>query len=96
MNISAYCESLNYSVNTTSANYEFVVGGRTRLAWAMMTLSAAEAALNASETSDEVLLSLQEAAPSWSAATGEMYAIAASIGGNATTTSSRIKAQVMN
>lgn len=97
-NISAYCESLNYSVNTTSANYEFVVGGRTRLAWAMMTLSAAEAALNASETSDEVLLSLQEAAPaqSWCAATGEMYAIAASIGGNATTTSSRIKAQVMN
>ncbi len=95
--ISTYCSSLNYTPNMTAENYEFVVGGETRLSWAMITLSAAKSLLNASQTSDGVLLSLQEAAPalSWCAATSEMYNISASIGGNTITMSNKIKSQAL-
>jgi len=97
-NISYYCNSLNYTPQTTQGNYELIVGAQTRLAWARIRLQEALAALNASQTSDEVLLSLEAAAPaqSWCAAAHEMYAQAATINGTPVTTSQTITRQAQS
>jgi predicted S18 family serine protease len=97
-NVTAYCNSLNYMPNMTASNYELIVGAQTRLAWADVTLSAAMAELNASQTSDQVILSLAEAAPaqSWCAAAHEMYAMANSSTVSPTVTSSKVREDALN
>ncbi len=83
-NITSYCNSVNSTPILTDTNYEYVFGGEARMQWSRITLSAAYAELNASQTSDDILLLLQTAAPaySWCLATGQMYKIASSMGGN--------------
>lgn len=81
--IEAYCSSVDTPPALTSTNYEYVFGGEARMGWASVTLSNAYKDLNASQTSDDVLQTLQAAAPaySWCMASGEMYSIAGSMGG---------------
>lgn len=83
-NISDYCNSLS-PPQMTESNYELVVGGETRQAWAEVRLQDALSSLNQSQTSDEVLESIQDAAPSlsWCEASGEMYKLSADEGGAA-------------
>lgn len=96
-NISSTCESLNYTPEMTSSNYEMVIGGRARLAWAMTTLNYAKSLLNASQTSDDVILAMNVAAPAqaWCAATGEMYNISSSMGGTPIALTGGVKSQAV-
>ncbi len=98
-NISSYCQSVNSTgPQLTNTNYEYVFGGEARMAWAQITLSAAYQELNVSQTSDGVLLILQSAAPaySWCLATGQMYSIASSLGGNPVTLSAGVQTKALN
>ncbi len=94
-NITYGCESLNYTPQMTSSNYQLVIGGEARVSWALATLSEAAALLNSSQTSDGVILSLYDAAPSisWCAAASKMYGIAAETGGEPIAASSYVKAE---
>ncbi|MDE1859863.1 MAG: hypothetical protein KGH67_05030 [Candidatus Micrarchaeota archaeon] len=82
-NISAYCNSVGPPPQLTNKNYEFVTGGEARGLWAGITLKAAYAVLNVSQTSDGILALLQSAAPaySWCLAQSQMYSTASSMGG---------------
>ena len=84
-NISSYCASINNPPQMTSANYEMIIGAEMRVSWAMATLSGVSADLNASQTSDGILLALESAAPAyaWCAAANRMYNISSGMGGNA-------------
>ncbi len=84
-NISAYCSSVQ-APPITNTNYEYVFGGQARVTWAEITLQNAYQQLNASQTSDAVLLTLEGAAPaySWCLAAGQMYNTASGMGGNYT------------
>ena len=97
-NMSTYCNALNYTPNMTSQNYEFIIGGKLRLSWALMTLKSASAFLNSSQTSDEIMQALQVAAPAqaWCAATSEMYNISAGMGGYPVTQSSNLRNQALS
>ncbi len=97
-NVSSYCQSVNASPQMTNKNYEYVIGGQARHIWAEITLNAAYSALNQSQTSDEVLAVLEATAPaySWCLATGEMYKIAASQGGNPIEFSTSISSQAQS
>lgn len=97
-NVSSYCQALNYTPNMTSQNYEFVIGGKLRLAWALMTLKSAASYLNSSQTSDEIMQALQVAAPAqaWCAATSEMYNISASMGGYPVVESSNLRSDALS
>lgn len=97
-NMSTYCNALNYTPNMTSQNYEFIIGGKLRLSWALMTLKSASAFLNSSQTSDEIMQALQIAAPAqaWCAATSEMYNISAGMGGYPVTPSSNMRSEALS
>lgn len=64
-------------------NYEYVVGGEIRQAWANLTISQAIQTLNQSSTEDYYLAALRSvaAAGGWCAAAGEMYSMANAING---------------
>ncbi|MHB1830241.1 MAG: S16 family serine protease [Candidatus Micrarchaeaceae archaeon] len=89
-NISSYCTSINNPPQMTDANYEMVIGAEARVSWAMATLSGVFSELNASQTSDGILLALESAAPAyaWCAAANQMYNISSGMGGNAIESSS--------
>lgn len=83
-NISAYCNLSAIAPQLTNLNYEYVIGGSARKAWAHITLSESYSYLNASGSSDSVLASLYEAAPAfaWCAATNYLYNASYSVGGD--------------
>ncbi len=81
-NIVNYCSSIQQP-QMTSQNYEYVVGGQFRLALAQTALNTSISELNASTSSDAILLGLRNAgtAYAWCKAAYQMYNIAYSIGG---------------
>ncbi len=95
-NISAYCSSVQAPL-VTNTNYEYVFGGQARVTWAEITLQNAYQQLNASQTSDAILLTLEGAAPaySWCLAAGQMYNTASGMGGNYTALSPSVSAAAL-
>ncbi len=91
-NISSYCTSINNPPQMTGANYEMVIGAEARVSWAMATLAGVYSELNASQTSDGILLALGSAAPAyaWCAAANQIYNISSAMGGNAVESSSNM------
>lgn len=96
-NVSAYCSSLS-PPQLTSSNYEYVIGGRMRQYWAQINLKTAQQDINQSNTTDDVIFSLQAIAPSyaWCKSSMEMYNIASEIGGSPVGYSAATKADAFN
>lgn len=92
-NVSSYCSSL-VPPPLTDANYEFVIGGRTRQYWANFTLNSSQSLLASEQTTDDVIESIHSAATAmaWCSAASEMYSIAAKLGGNYVDTSPSLEA----
>jgi predicted S18 family serine protease len=95
-NVSAYCSSLT-PPQLTSSNYEYVIGGEVRQAWSKINLAEAQSYLNASNTTDDIVFSLQSLAPSyaWCKSSAEMYRIASQIGGSPVALSQSAKAEAL-
>lgn len=93
----AYCSSL-LAPQMTDRNYEYVAGGELRQAWGETYAKYASAALNASGTSDGLILSVSDISKSegWCLAAGEMYYIAAGLGGTPVQTSASFNANVLS
>lgn len=85
-NVTSYCESLNYTPQMTTSNYEYIVSGQARWAWAMVTLEQTDAIVNASQDSDDLYAALTTAsrAYAWCSAVNQLYNISAEVGGNST------------
>lgn len=81
-NVSSYCASLT-PPQLTNLNYEYVIGGELRQGWSSVTLANAQNSINLSNTTDDVIYDLDAIAPAyaWCNTAGEMYKIAAAIGG---------------
>ncbi len=81
-NIQNYCNALPVP-QMTNQNYEYVIGGEFRQALANQTIGAAVQQLNASTSSDGIILSLRDAgtANAWCKAASAMYNTAYAIGG---------------
>ena len=93
-NVSAYCSSLA-PPQLTSSNYEYVIGGEVRQAWSKINLAQAQDYINSSNTTDDIIYSLQSLAPSyaWCESSAEMYSIASQIGGAPVALSQSAKAE---
>jgi predicted S18 family serine protease len=93
-NLSGFCRSLT-PPTMTDKNYEYVVSGEIRQAWAISNLKGVQEALNVSEDSDDVLDVITSVADSagWCNAAKQMYSTAATIGGTPVNTSASIKQQ---
>ncbi len=81
-NTTEYCMGVK-PVQMTNTNYEYVVGGEMRLLWANITLSEAQASINSSNTTDELIGTLSNigAAYGWCSASAYMFSIASKMGG---------------
>lgn len=81
-NVSLYCSSLS-PPQMTRNNYEYVIGGELRQGWAAQNLNLSEQLLNASQSTDGIITSVNTAAVSyaWCKAADEMYGIASAMGG---------------
>lgn len=82
----SYCNNLS-APQLTSSNYEYVIGGQVRQAWADSSLIQAMAYLNQSDITTDGILNavyMTSSAQGWCSASAEMYSIASSIGGTPT------------
>ncbi len=92
-NVSSYCTSLT-PPPLTNLNYEYVIGGELRQSWGTVYASLARQQLNASQTSDGLVLAIDDIGKSsaWCRAAQEMYSIASSSGGSYVALSPTVKA----
>ncbi|MEM3791389.1 MAG: S16 family serine protease [Candidatus Micrarchaeaceae archaeon] len=90
--VSSYCSSLQIP-QMNNNNYEYVIGGELRLAWANVSIQDAQAILNSAQDSDQIIESMNQLAPAyaWCIAANDMFSIANSINGTPVTSSSSIK-----
>ncbi len=80
--VNSYCSQISVP-QMTDRNYEYIVGGEVRQAFAAVNLQNAYSQLNASQSTDDVIDSVSTAAQSyaWCSAAQEMYTIAGQLGG---------------
>ena len=92
-NVSSYCSSLT-PPPLTNTNYEYVIGGELRQSWGSIYANIAKQELNASQTSDGLVLAIDDVgkASAWCGAAQEMYGLAASAGGKYVAISPTVKA----
>lgn len=93
-NVSSYCNSIS-PPQMTNTNYELVVGGEVRQAWANETINATLAAFNSSGDSDQMLASVSQVAPAmgWCIAASDMYGAAYAMNGTSVGTSPSLTSQ---
>ena len=95
-NVSSYCSSLA-PPQLTGTNYEYVIGGEVRQGWSSYNLAQVQHILNASNTTDDVIFSVQSLAPSyaWCRSASEMYGIASRMGGSPVGFGAQLKAKAL-
>ncbi len=91
-NITNYCTSLT-PPQMTALNYQYVVSGEARYAWAMDALSQSQALLNSSQSSDQVLSAIAAAsrAYAWCAAVSQLYNTSSGLGAQPLAASQQIQ-----
>ncbi len=82
-NTQAYCNAIT-PPQLTNTNYEYVIGGELRHAWANYSINAAKSALSSVEVSDNLdqILQTLAQANAWCSAASFMYNSASQMGGN--------------
>ena len=96
-NSSADCSLLSVPP-LTSANYEYVIGGRIRQLWANATFATAQSSLDAEQTSDDIIQSMYSAASAlgWCQAADAQYNIASSLPGSYVSVGPQIQSSALS